>query len=124
LGGRKGNLFVKGHENYKLPPDMNMEDPDNQILATVKHCLAVSAIPVVLVSQDINVRVKADALGIFAEDYTTNQIVEKAEEVYTGFTQYLVDDAFIDRFYSGEKILVDEKDVKCLSLMQMKRKQH
>jgi PhoH-like ATPase len=112
LGGRKGNLFVKGHENYKLPPDMNMEDPDNQILATVKHCLAVSAIPVVLVSQDINVRVKADALGIFAEDYTTNQIVEKAEEVYTGFTQYLVDDAFIDRFYSGEKILVEEKDVK------------
>ncbi len=91
---------------------MSMEDPDNQILATVKHCLSVSAIPVILVSQDINVRVKADALGIFAEDYTTNQIVEKAEEVYTGFTQHLVDDAVIDRFYSGEKMSLEEKDIK------------
>ncbi len=112
LGSRKGTLFVKGHENYKLPADMNMEDPDNQILATVKHCLNISAIPVVLVSQDINVRVKADALGMFAEDYTTNQIVEKAEEVYTGFSQHLVDDALIDRFYSGEKMFLEEKDIK------------
>jgi PhoH-like ATPase len=58
------------------------------------------------------VRVKADALGLTAEDYTTNQIVEKAEEVYTGFTQHLVDDALIDRFYSGEKIFLDEKTIK------------
>ncbi len=112
LGGRKGTLFVKGYENAELPADMSMEDADNQILATVKNCLSVSAIPVVLVSQDINVRVKADALGIFAEDYTTNQIVEKAEEVYTGFTQHLVDDAMIDRFYSGEKMSLEEKDIK------------
>jgi PhoH-like ATPase len=112
LGGRKGTLFVKGYEKAELPADMNMEDPDNQILATVKNCLSVSAIPVVLVSQDINVRVKADALGFFAEDYTTNQIVEKAEEVYTGFTQHLVDDAMIDRFYSGEKMFLEEKDIK------------
>jgi PhoH-like ATPase len=112
LGGRKGALFVRSYEDYKLPTDMSMEDPDNQILATVLNC--VSSNPpdsVILVSQDINVRVKADALGIKAEDYTTNQIVEKAEEVYTGFTQYLVDDAFIDRFYSGEKIMVREKDI-------------
>jgi PhoH-like ATPase len=112
LGSRKGTLFVKGYEKAELPADMNMEDPDNQILATVKNCLSVSAIPVVLVSQDINVRVKADALGFFAEDYTTNQIVEKAEEVYTGFTQHLVDDAMIDRFYSGEKMFLEEKDIK------------
>ena len=112
LGGRKGTLFVKGYENAELPADMSMEDPDNQILATVKNCLSVSTIPVVLVSQDINVRVKADALGFLAEDYTTNQIVEKAEEVYTGFTQHLVDDAMIDRFYSGEKMSLEEKDIK------------
>ena len=112
LGGRKGTLFVKGYENAELPADMSMEDPDNQILATVKNCLSVSTIPVVLVSQDINVRVKADALGFLAEDYTTNQIVEKAEEVYTGFTQHLVDDAMIDRFDSGEKMSLEEKDIK------------
>ncbi len=113
LGGRKGSLSVRGYGNVKLPADMDMLDPDNQILATVLSCFSDQTnSSVVLVSQDINVRVKADALGIVAEDYTTNQIVEKAEEVYTGFTQHLVDDAMIDRFYSGEKMFLEEKDIK------------
>ena len=112
LGGRKGTLYVRGYGDSKLPPDMNITDPDNQILATVLACFSEQTkTPVVLVSQDINVRVKADALGIVAEDYTTNQIVDKPEEIYTGFTNHLVDDALIDRFYSGEKIFLQEKDV-------------
>ena len=113
LGGRKGVLTVKSYGSYRLPDDMNMEDPDNQILATAIGLSKVdTTVPVVLVSQDINVRVKADALGLPSEDYTTNQIVEKAEEVYTGFVQHLVDDALIDRFYGGERIFVEEKDIK------------
>jgi len=113
LGGRKGVLTVRGYGNAKLPPDMSISEPDNQILATVLACFSEqTTAPVVLVSQDINVRVKADALGIAAEDYTTNQIVDKAEEVYTGFAQHLVDDAIIDRFYAGEKLSLEEKDIK------------
>jgi PhoH-like ATPase len=113
LGGRKGVLTVRGYGNAMLPADMSMEDPDNQILATVLNCASNNLQDtVILVSQDINVRVKADALGITAEDYTTNQIVEKAEEVYTGFLSHLVDDAMIDRFYGGEKMFLEEKDIK------------
>jgi PhoH-like ATPase len=113
LGARKGTLAAKSYGDYRLPSDMSMEDPDNQILATVLNCSASNKdTPVVIVSQDINVRVKADALGLTAEDYTTNQIVDKAEEVYTGFVQHLVDDAIIDRFYSGEKLSLEEKDIK------------
>ena len=114
LGGKKGILRVKNYGDCKLPSDMSMEDPDNQILATVFNAAVGEThdVKVIIVSQDINVRVKADALGLTAEDYTTNQIVEKAEEVYTGFTQHLVDDAMIDRFYAGEKMLLDEKDIK------------
>jgi PhoH-like ATPase len=113
LGGRKGNLSVKSYGVYKLPNDMSMEDPDNQILATVLSCTSNNiGTPVIIVSQDINVRVKADALGLPAEDYTTNQIVEKAEEVYTGFLSHLVDDAMIDRFYGGERMFLEEKDIK------------
>jgi PhoH-like ATPase len=114
LGGKKGVLRVKNYGDCKLPSDMSMEDPDNQILATVFNASVGenSSVRVVLVSQDINVRVKADALGLTAEDYTTNQIVDKAEEVYTGFAQHLVDDAIIDRFYAGEKLSLEEKDIK------------
>lgn len=115
LGARKGVLYVRSYQNHTLPADMSMEDPDNQILATVFNTIDNKLdkdTKVILVSQDINVRVKADSLGLAAEDYTTNQIVEKAEEVYTGFVQHLVDDALIDRFYGGERIFIEEKDIK------------
>jgi len=114
LGARKGTVCVRGYDKNHLPSELNISDPDNQILATVFSVIygTEQYAKVVLVSQDINMRVKADALGITAEDYTTNQIVERAEEVYTGFKHHLVDDALIDRFYSGEKISLDEKDIK------------
>jgi len=114
LGARKGNLTVQDcAPNTPFPRELPLTDPDNLILATVhKVRCNNSGIDVVLVSQDINMRVKADSLGFPAEDYTTNQIVEKAEEVYTGFVQHLVDDALIDRFYGGEKIMLEEKDIK------------
>jgi len=106
ISAKKGTLFVKGYgPRSPLPDEMSIQDPDNQILATVKTVIAENPeAKVTLVSQDINMRVKAGALGITAEDYTTNQIVEKMEEIYTGFTSYLVDDHLIDRFYANERI--------------------
>jgi len=119
IGGRKGLLTVMDYGQNTLPPEMSIQDPDNQILATVKAVMRAEeqksdvSKQVYLVSQDINMRVKADALGIQAQDYTTNQIVQKVEEIYTGFTSHLVDDEIIDRFYSGEKIYLEEKNI-CL----------
>jgi len=118
IGGRKGTLIVKDFGKSLLPSEMSMQDPDNQILATVKSVMweeenaGASRRDVYLVSQDINMRVKADALGIAAQDYTTNKIVELKEEIYTGFATHLVDDALIDRFYGGEKLFLEEKDIK------------
>ena len=114
LGSRKGSLCIVGFDKNHLPLEFDIKDPDNQILATVYNVISKcdKDTKVTLVSQDINMRVKADALGIAAEDYTTNQIVERAEEVYTGFVQHLVDDAIIDRFYGGEKLSLEEKDIK------------
>ena len=120
LGKSLGNLTVMSGEADFLPSNLSWEDPDNQIITTaltIKNVLAedeeVKEKPeIVLVSQDINVRVKCDALGLKTEDYVSNQVVDKAEEVYTGFTTHLVDDALIDRFYQGEKLYIAEKDKK------------
>jgi PhoH-like ATPase len=115
IGGRKGILTVMDYGQNTLPPEMSMQDPDNQILATVKAVMFAEGDEgrqVYLVSQDINMRVKADALGIQAQDYTTNKIVDMKEEIYTGFTSHLVDDALIDRFYGGERLFLEEKDIK------------
>jgi PhoH-like ATPase len=121
LGKGLGVLTVLAAEQQLLPDNLTWSDPDNQIICTAITVQTItrdevgdSAEPpeVILVSQDINVRVKCDALGLRTEDYVPNQVVDKVEEVYTGFTTHLVDDALIDRFYQGEKLYISERDKK------------
>jgi PhoH-like ATPase len=114
LGKGLGTVSVIPSDTALLPEGYEKSNPDNQIIAsalTLIRDLGDSK-HVVLVSQDINMRVKCDSLGIQTEDYIPNQIVERAEEVYVGFTQHLVDDAFIDRFYGGESLFFQEKEIK------------
>lgn len=103
-----GNLFVVGSNWADLPEELEWSDPDNKIICAAltlkKNNPDVEVIPV---SQDVNFRVRCDALGLKAEDYISNQVVEKVDEIYTGFTTHLVDDQLVDRFYSGEKIYID-----------------
>ena len=75
------------------------------------HCQEGSNKKVILVSRDINMRVKCDSLGIPTEDYAPNRIVAKTNELYTGFKTHLVDDQVIDQFYTGEDIFL-EKEVR------------
>ena len=60
---------------------------DNLILGTALH-MEKAGEKVILVSKDINLRVKADALGIPADDYDTREI--NIDEMYTGYRIYEV----------------------------------
>ncbi len=58
---------------------------DNQILAVVKALQARQKDRVVvLVSKDINIRIKAHALGLPAEDYFNDQVIDDADLLYSG----------------------------------------
>jgi PhoH-like ATPase len=58
---------------------------DNQILGVVKHLREQQPQrEVVLVSKDINMRVKARALGLAAEDYFNDKTLEDGDLLYTG----------------------------------------
>ncbi|HET9869895.1 MAG TPA: PhoH family protein, partial [bacterium] len=57
------------------------------------------------ISKDINVRIKADALGLIAEDFETNKI--NIEELYSGWTTITVKDAEVDEFYKTGKLALD-----------------
>ncbi len=68
-----------------LPNGMADGSPDNTLIGVTldlgkKHPEA----DVVLVSKDINLRIKAHALGIRAEDYTNDQVLDDANLLYTG----------------------------------------
>ena len=62
--------------------------PDNQILGVVKALQAQQKDRVVvLVSKDINIRIKAHALGLPAEDYFNDQVIDDADLLYSGAMQ-------------------------------------
>ena len=107
-----GLVKVLSYNPLCLPDDLDLEDSDNQIIATALSEKEVSAKSrkVVVVSRDINMRVKCDALGLFTEDYQAVQVVENSEGLYTGRSEILVDEQEIDRFYAGEDIFLDIKE--------------
>ena len=80
----KGRLFLQTEAiNGELPSTLASGKTDNQILAVVKHLQdREPQREVVLVSKDINMRIKARALGLPAEDY--DKVLEDADLLYTG----------------------------------------
>ncbi len=108
-----GKIYVKGFDPFKLPDDLDVENPDNQIIATALSLKETEKkSKVILVSRDINMRVKCDALGIDCEDYSNDQVVDDIEGLYTGISEHLVDDQIIDSIYKDEPIYLDADDVK------------
>jgi len=113
LGKGKGIMKVGTFDSSLLPHDFDPKHPDNIIICTALTLKRDNPEKkVILISRDVNVRVKCDAVGLTVEDYVASQIVDKAEEVYTGFETHLVDDEVINRFYGGEKLYITEAEKK------------
>ncbi len=72
---------------------------DNQILACARELLHTLKERVVLISKDTNLRIKADAIGVQAEDYTTDRV--EMDELYTGHRTWEVDPPQVDLLYDG-----------------------
>jgi PhoH-like ATPase len=82
----KGRLFLQTEAiNGDLPANLPLGKTDNEILAVVRFLQAREPQrEVVLVSKDINMRIKARALGLAAEDYANDKVLEDADLLYTG----------------------------------------
>ena len=79
-----GLLFIQSTNNFQL---VEHAKADNQILATVLELKKDwSQYDVILVSKDINMRIKGRALGIDSEDYTTDKVLADTDILYTGYT--------------------------------------
>jgi PhoH-like ATPase len=82
----RGRLFLQTEAiNGELPSTLASGKTDNQILAVVRFLQEREPQrEVVLVSKDINMRIKARALGLPAEDYFNDKVLEDADLLYTG----------------------------------------
>jgi len=113
IGKGKGVLFAKSCDKSDLPEDFDFRVPDNEIIGVAlnerkKHTNR----KVILVSRDINMRVKCDALGLLCEDYAVNQVVKDTGALYKGFRTHLVDDELIEQFYNSEPIYLEKDEIK------------
>ena len=82
----RGKLFFQTQTlNYTLPASLPQGKADNQILGVVE-ALRQQFAPreVVLVSKDINMRVKARALGLATDDYQNDKVLEDGDLLYSG----------------------------------------
>ena len=81
-----GCLFFQTKQlDYSLPTSLPQGKADNQILGVVE-ALRKEYAPreVVLVSKDINMRVKARALGLATDDYQNDKTLEDGDLLYSG----------------------------------------
>ena len=95
-----------------LPPELGGRAGDNQILGVALSARAREKdVPVVVVTKDTNLRIKADALGITAQDYESDRV--DIEELYRGFREVNVGKEFIDAFYAAGECLPppDDRDL-------------
>ena len=84
-----GRLFFQTHTlSSSLPEALPGDKPDNNILATA---LALQNehpdLTVTLVSKDINLRIKAAVVGIHAEDYFNDRVLEDVNLLFSGSSE-------------------------------------
>ena len=112
LGEGKGKLFILTGGDYPeiISKSFIEKTPDHRILASTYNLQEKNKKnKTILVTKDINLRMKALSLGIQAEDYindkvTDHNIFEKNHEVYENVAPEL-----IDRLYTnGGEIALDE----------------
>ena len=82
----RGKLYFQTQVmDVSLPISLPQGKADNQILGVVQALGPLhSPREVVLVSKDINMRVKARALGLAAEDYQNDKVLEDGDLMYSG----------------------------------------
>lgn len=106
-----GTLRVElNDENLQLPSMLAGEKADNRILAVAYNLLKKkSAKAVVFITKDTNLRLKADALGIPAEDYETSHV--SIEELYSGMGVFEVSSKEITTFYTDRRLAFERPDL-------------
>ena len=108
----KGLICVKMVKKEGLPEDLDLRVPDNEIISVALNQKNENPKrKVIVVTRDINMRVKCDSLGLTTEDFQSDQVVKDTDNIYTGFVTHLVDEPILDQFYAGEDIFIDKEEL-------------
>lgn len=109
-----GQTIKVALDDFKtVPGGLDPDYADNKIIALALKTkeLYEKTNKIILVTKDINFRVKCDALGINSEDYIKDKVVLKEEGQYKGHISIEIEDPYyINHLYSGFSNIKSEKD--------------
>lgn len=95
----ESTIRVELNHRGNIPQGLSSDKTDNRIISTALGLKAEYNCPVIVVSKDINLRVKCDALGIEAQDYVKDKITTDLESIYSGIKTVRVTPCTIDQLY-------------------------
>ncbi|MFN2363366.1 MAG: PhoH family protein [Halarsenatibacteraceae bacterium] len=98
-------IVINGHTR-ELPENINLDKMDNRIINAALNLKKTSDKEVILVSNDINLRLIADAFGLKAEMHKADRLSD--EDLYTGYAQCEVSSEMIDQFYQNENLKIED----------------
>jgi PhoH-like ATPase len=106
LGPEKGTVRVVISER-RLPPELgDAHSVDNRILATAIDLRdREQSLPAVFVTKDTNLRIRADALGLRAEDYDVEEVA--LDDLWSGVADVEVDPQEVNDFYTQGAVPVE-----------------
>ncbi|MFN7250987.1 MAG: PhoH family protein [Anaerobacillus sp.] len=109
-----GQLRVElNHRSFEKMKDMfDEKSNDNRIIAValnlqLEENLKGDGKPVILVSKDALMRVKADAIGIQAEDFLSDRVLT-SDHIYSGYVEVYVGLEVLNKYYKEQKIDIKE----------------
>lgn len=88
----------------KIPKFLDANSSDNKIISCALNIKNNNVDrKLVVVTKDINFRVKCDALGLSAEDYYRDKVLDSDDQMYKGYLDIEVDSKdIIDKLYSSD----------------------
>jgi PhoH-like ATPase len=88
-----------------LPPELEGDLGDNAILAVAIEIKKQCDCPVIVVSKDTNLRIKAEVLGLASQDYETDKV--DVDELYTGTAEVVVNSEKLNQLFKQGAIALE-----------------
>jgi len=99
---KNGTIKIELDQEQVLPSHFRLRESDNRILNTAYYYKETLKKHVIIVSKDTNLRLKAEAVDIEAQDYETGKV--NLSELYAGYQEMDVTSAQIDAFYKSKEL--------------------
>jgi PhoH-like ATPase len=100
-----GIIKIELDWDKELPKQFIENKADHRILSVALK-LKKDGEKVIFITKDINLRIKAEALGLVTQDYERAKV--RIESVYSGIKEFEVRKELIDKIFSSSKLSVEE----------------